>query len=209
MAERNALIIFVKNAELGKVKTRLAKSVGDQRALDIYDELLRHTRDVTFSIPARLYVYFSSFIPYSDPLWPSDHYVLKQQNGNDLGERMFNAFRDVFEENFDHVAIIGSDCAELTDAIIVRAFDELEASDVVIGPATDGGYYLLGMNELHPELFKNKNWSSDTVFEDTIRDMIDQNLIWQELPMLSDIDTEDDLHRMERLHKKGIIRNVF
>ena len=203
---KNALIIFVKNAILGKVKTRLADSVGAEKALRIYIELMQHTRDVTRTLTCDKLVYFSSYIPMSDLIWFGDEFQHRLQEGSDLGERMSRAFREVFEEGYDRVIIIGSDCAELNESIVIRAYHELEDSDIVIGPATDGGYYLLGMNEYHPELFENKTWSTNSVFDETIQDMIDNGWIWQELPILSDIDTEEDWNRIHIVKKNREIR---
>lgn len=206
MDSRDALLIFVKNAILGKVKTRLAKSVGAERALRIYIELLQHTRNITRSLECSKFVYFSTFIPMSDLIWAGDDFEQRLQNGEDLGERMKNAFKEVFNDGYKRVVVIGSDCVELNESIILRAFHELEDSDIVIGPATDGGYYLLGMNEYHPELFENKQWSTDKVFDETIQEMIEHGWVWQELPILSDIDTEEDLERIQKIQKQREIR---
>ncbi len=206
MNSRDALLIFVKNAVLGKVKTRLAESVGAERALRIYIELLQHTRNITQPVECEKFVYFSSFIPVSDMIWANDDFQQRLQQGEDLGSRMSNAFSEVFEEGHERAVVIGSDCAELNEAIIRRAYHELEDSDIVIGPATDGGYYLLGMNEYHPELFENKHWSTQTVFDETIHDMIEHGWVWQELPMLSDVDTEEDLERIRKMKKQREIR---
>lgn len=206
MDSRDALLIFVKNAILGKVKTRLAESVGAERALRIYIELLQHTRDITRSLECNKFVYYSTFIPVSDLIWNSDDFERRLQNGDDLGDRMSNAIREIFNEGYKHVVIIGSDCAELNEGIIIRAYHELDDSDIVIGPATDGGYYLLGMNEYHPELFENKQWSTDKVFDETIQEMIKYGWVWQELPILSDVDTEEDLERIRKIQKQREIR---
>lgn len=206
MKTRNALLIFVKNAILGKVKTRLAESVGAEKALRIYIELLRHTRDITQPLEYGKFVYFSSFIPDFDLIWSGDDFQQRIQHGDDLGSRMSNAFRDIFDEGYERAVVVGSDCAELTGEIIERAFHELEDSDMVIGPATDGGYYLLGMNEYHPELFENKHWSTETVFDETIQEMIDHGWIWQELPILADVDTEEDLERIQKMKRQREIR---
>lgn len=192
---RDALIIFVKNTEFGKVKTRLAKSVGNEEAMEIYRDLLKHTREIAASVDVDRFVYYSSYIPEEDQLWDKKDFEYRVQEGDDLGARMDKAFNEIFDEDYERSVIIGSDCLDLTREILEKAYEELNEADVVIGPARDGGYYLLGMSECYSGLFKNKKWSSNTVFDDTIDDMIRLGLIWYELPMLSDIDTLEDLQR--------------
>lgn len=115
------------------------------------------------------------------------------QQGDDLGERMQDAFQHLFNEGYSKVCIIGSDCYELNNNIIETAFKELDNADVVIGPVMDGGYYLLGCNKLIPEFFINKAWSTETVFADTLKDASALILSIQQLPVLNDIDDEKDL----------------
>lgn len=205
---KNALIIFTKIAEPGKVKTRLAKSIGDEKALEVYRKLIRHTRDVTINLDADLRVYFTPEAPLNHKIWDKHHYTYFKQKDGDLGHRMSQAFKETFDEGYEKVAIIGSDCAELTTKILEQAFSELDQADVVIGPAKDGGYYLLGMKDPDTDLFKNKHWSTDTVFEDTISDLIQKNKIWYELPILSDVDTVEDLNRIQFLSEQKKLREM-
>ena len=162
----SVLIIFVKNPVLGKVKTRLADALGEENALLIYQKLLQHTCLVTGNIIADKYVFYLEFINHND-LWKNEVYKKKLQHGNDLGERMKNAFELLFQKGYKEIVIIGSDCYELTEEIIMNAFGELKQKDVVIGPAKDGGYYLLGMNIFIPELFTGKSWSTNKVLQET------------------------------------------
>ena len=106
---------------------------------------------------------------------------------------MASAFSESFVQGYSSVCIIGTDCAEITQRIITNAFELLNESDVVLGPAKDGGYYILGMNKLYPEFFKNKRWSTNTVSEDTIQDFKTLHLSYSLLPTLSDIDEEKDV----------------
>lgn len=191
----NALIIFVKNPEYGKVKTRLTESVGESEALEIYKDLLKHTREVASSVAADRLVYFDSYIPDEDTIFDEAEFIYRLQKGEDRGSRMSRAFEEIFDDDYDRGIIIGSDCLDLNSEIMERAYEELDEADVVIGPARNGGYYLLGMNECYSELFSDKEWSSNTVFEATISDMIRLGLIWYELPMLSEVDTLEDLQR--------------
>jgi rSAM/selenodomain-associated transferase 1 len=192
MSSKNLLMLFVRNPELGKVKTRLAASVGPEVALDIYLHLLQHTRSVTQQLLVDKVVYYSERVEEQD-MWPNEHYQKKVQPAGDLGEKMAAAFEAAFAEGYTSVVIIGSDCQQLTPEIISRAFEELKTREVVIGPALDGGYYLLGMKHPHPELFQNKRWSTEHVFPDTLHDIERQHLSHTLLPALSDVDYLEDL----------------
>lgn len=195
MNDKKLLLLFVRNPELGKVKTRLAASVGPEKALEIYLHLLRHTRQVTQGLPVQKRVYYAEKVN-PDDLWPNEEYQKRVQQPGDLGQRMEAAFETAFAEGYTSVLIIGSDCLQLTSDIILRAFRELEQHEVVIGPALDGGYYLLGMKHLHPELFREKQWSTERVFPDTLYDIERLGLSHALLPRLSDIDYAEDLDEL-------------
>ncbi|MEO6452798.1 MAG: TIGR04282 family arsenosugar biosynthesis glycosyltransferase [Ginsengibacter sp.] len=188
---KHALIIFVKNPERGKVKTRLANTLGDEKALEIYISLLEHTRSIVTLLNVDKFVFYFDTPNYND-VWPNIIFNKKQQYGNDLGERMMNAFNEIFETGYERVSIIGSDCIELTGTIILTAFKELESSDIVIGPAADGGYYFLGMKKLHTALFYNIKWSTANVLEETIAGCDKEHLTYKLLPVLNDIDEAED-----------------
>ena len=190
--ELPALIIFVKNPVLGKVKTRLAETLGAENAVKIYEKLLRHTHDVTQDIIAEKYIFYADYIN-NDDLWENEIYHKEMQNGFDIGERMKNAFELLFDKGYKEIAIIGSDCYELTAKILLTAFDQLKNVDIVIGPAKDGGYYLLGMNILIPQLFENKNWSSNNVLSETISQIQDYKYSLYQLQALNDVDEEKDV----------------
>lgn len=191
---QNLLIIFVKNPEAGKVKTRLASSVGDLNALHIYKSLLSKTRNVASQTEAVRQVWYSSFINHTDK-WNTEIFQKKKQKGSNLGERMRNAFRQGFENQFNKIVIIGSDCPELTPAHINRAFNALGQYDAVIGPSEDGGYYLLGLSRLLDELFLDKAWSTSSVFGQTTVTLEKHNRSFRLLEVLNDIDTVDDLKK--------------
>ncbi len=191
------LIIFYRNPELGKVKSRLAATVGEERALAIYLKLASFTRAVTSVINCDRVVYYSEFIDREDN-WPNDDYFKHLQNGDDLGSKMMHAFETAFSQGYKHVCIIGTDCLELTSDILKEAFEVLKSKDVVIGPAYDGGYYLLGMNRLITTVFTNKNWSTNTVYSDTIDDLKHYRFSYGILPTLSDVDNESDLPQQLR-----------
>lgn len=186
------LIIFYRNPELGKVKTRLAATLGDAKALAIYLYLSAHTRTITENLPVDKVVFYSHYVDTEDN-WNNDLYQKQIQSGIGLGERMSQAFRNGFKSGYDSICIIGTDCFELTAGMVEEAFSKLQSYDTVIGPANDGGYYLLGMNTPYSEFFKNKLWSTNSVYEATIHDFKALELKYYELPILTDVDEEKDL----------------
>lgn len=193
--EENHLIIFVKNPVLGKVKTRLAAGIGNEKALEIYLQLLALTRTVSETVNCTRHVFYSDEI--ENDAWDDDKFNKHVQEGDDLGERMKNAFAKVFALGAKKAVIIGSDCPQLTSEIVVESFRILNENDVVIGPAEDGGYYLLGMKNLHAFLFENKEWSTDSVFKDTVIDLTKNQLNYGRSPQLSDLDTVQDLRLLK------------
>lgn len=197
---QQALLIFIRNPEMGKVKTRLAQEVGDLEALRIYNTLLAHTRQVTLAVDAHRMLFYSDFIDRNDE-WPDRRFDKHLQPKGDLGQRMQQAF-DMALQAEEGALIIGSDCPELTPAILHEAQDALQQHDFVIGPATDGGYYLLGMNHLDTTLFQNMPWSTDQVFEETIRRIETSNSSYHVLPTLSDIDYAKDWEEHRHLLEK-------
>ncbi len=193
---KTALIIFTRNPELGQCKTRLAKTVGDQSALDIYKYLLQHTANVSKHVNADRYVFYS-VDSNQDDIWSTTHFIKRLQKGNDLGERMHNAFDELLNSGYKKVIIIGSDLLDLNTEIVEHAIKTLDDNDVVLGPAEDGGYYLLGLKELLPKLFKNKAWGTETVRKDTLEDL--RNKTVSLLQPLNDIDTFDDMKHYNQL----------
>ena len=194
MNDERLLIILSKNPEAGQVKTRLARDVGEKKALEIYEILREHTALVTAKVSAERMVFYSSFIPSSD-LFRTTTFNFRLQEGADLGERMFDAIRSGFEAGFHHIVLIGTDCYELSSEILDEAFSALERSDAVVGPATDGGFYLIGLNRLIPELFLNRVWSTSAVLRESIRILQRRETPYELLSELSDIDTFDDLKK--------------
>ncbi len=191
MSTEGLLLIFVKNPQEGKVKTRLAEAVGSKHALQIYNKLLTYTRDVVKPLAVDIQVWYSDYIPLND-LWDEIGVEKRTQLGKDLGERMKHAFDCAFSDGYERVVIIGSDCALLTTEIIRNAFKKLETNDVTIGPSQDGGYYLLGMNEFYPAFFEDKEWSTSHVYQETMKEIEQRDLTFSTLPELNDVDTHDD-----------------
>ena len=187
---KNLLLVFTRNPELGKVKTRLAKTVGNATALKIYIFLLKRTRDIAIKVSADKAVYYSVKVREND-IWDASIFQKHQQVGEDLGIRMLHAFKNGFKAGYEKVMIIGSDLYDLTAETIENAFIALENNEVVIGPAEDGGYYLLGMNSLEEKVFKNKDWGTETVRKDTLEDLKDKKVFL--LGELNDVDIFEDI----------------
>lgn len=188
----NVLLIFVKNPVPGRVKTRLAASVGNNKALEVYAELLAITKKAALGADAERQVWYSDWIEQNDS-WDNDQFSKFLQDGDNLGERMMNAFEKAFENGAGSVVIIGSDCPAISKKHLDGAFYMLKTSEVVIGPSADGGYYLLGMKRFIPDLFSGINWSTPKVLEQTKEIVSNKNLSCSELEQLNDIDTAEDL----------------
>jgi len=186
----NLIIVFLKNAVKGKVKTRLAKEIGEDEALHVYHELLAITKSVLDQVTfADIHLYFSDELDKSS--WGDCPQFM--QSSGDLGVKMRQAFETEFANGYDKVIGIGSDLPELNVELLQDAFLALKKSDTVFGPAADGGYYLLGMNKLYQSIFTNKNWSTDGLYEETKQQLIENNVSLSELEKLNDIDTLEDL----------------
>jgi len=188
----NALLIFTRNPELGKVKTRLAKIIGDEKALEVYCDLLFQTMTVTKPINCDKFVFYDTTI-VEDDIWSNEFYYKKLQSNGDLGKRMQDAFESLFEMGYQNCIIIGSDLFDLKTSLVETAFSKLFDHDAVIGPAEDGGYYLLGLKMNNSLIFQNKDWGTNTVFAATISDLAFQKVCV--LDTLNDIDTFEDLER--------------
>ncbi len=187
---KKALIIFVKNPIPGNVKTRIARSVGDQRAAEIYIELLRHTRREVLKCETNRFVYYGDHINPSD-LWTSAKFVKRMQRQSDLGARMHRALQEVLT-NHDSAVIIGSDCLDMNAVYIEEAFTALQSSDLVIGPTYDGGYALIGLNKTEPSLFQDIEWSTERVYQQTIKAANKKGLKVNSLKKVQDIDYYQD-----------------
>ncbi len=189
---KNALIIFVRNPVLGKVKTRLAKTMGDENALKVYKALLRKTHETVKGLNCDKYIFYHGSINNNDS-WPASIYKKEVQVTGTLGEKMAAASEQIFDKGYEKLLIIGSDCYALTPEIIEEAFIKLSTAEVVIGPATDGGYYLIGQTRFIPALFALEEWSTPQVLQQTIDVCTAHGIPVFKLPMLSDVDEEKDI----------------
>ncbi|HZV12111.1 MAG TPA: TIGR04282 family arsenosugar biosynthesis glycosyltransferase [Candidatus Kapabacteria bacterium] len=190
------LLIFARYPTPGKVKTRLAATLGADRAATFY----RACAEYIFQECAKLDESVTRYLFYSDDAdnermrqWVGNDFLYMAQGTGDLGERMSNAFEKIFSEGAHKVIIIGTDVPDISAGIIGEAIRALDDCDAVIGPSRDGGYYLLGMKQLHEEIFSNITWGSGSVFAETVKRLQGKRLSLHSMLALADIDTEDDL----------------
>jgi rSAM/selenodomain-associated transferase 1 len=193
--KRASIIIFTRYPLEGKVKRRLASTIGNYYAKEFYkiisEQIINGTKLIRDSY---------KYVFYSDKnekdlikKWLGKSFIYSHQEGNDLGEKMTNAFHKVFSQGARKSIIIGTDIPDLSPHIIKEAIKKLDKTDIVIGPSKDGGYYLLGMKKYYPSLFKNIKYSSSTVFSETVAIAEKINLTYSTLELLQDIDTQDDI----------------
>lgn len=190
--DKSLLIIFVKNLVPGHVKTRLAEEIGIDGALDVYQYLVEHTAEITEELEVDKAVFYSEYVEIED-IWDDSQYKLLIQKGKNLGERMSNAFQKAFEMGYEKVVLIGSDSIEISENHLTEAFKQLGENSYVIGPAKDGGYYLLGMKEPTPAFFDEKKYGHDKVLKELLEEVAKTQKEFFLLDELSDIDTFQDL----------------
>lgn len=190
----SGIAVFAKNPTLGRVKTRLAKTVGEQKALEVYLFLLKNILNEVEKVEAHRYIFYDEDPVSSFFITHKNRFNLTVQNGEDLGSRMVNCFEKLFSVH-QKVVIVGSDIPYLNKEIIQSAFDGINAHQVALGPTIDGGYYLIGFTKkaFSSDFFYQIKWGTSEVFEKTINKI---KKVWYNpliLPMLQDIDTEEDL----------------
>ena len=193
----NALLYFVKYPEPGMVKTRLAKVVGDHHAAQVYRELTETNLGILNSLPSGFVKVIIAFDPFKNEeairSWLPGPYEYVAQKGSELGARLQNAFQFAFEKGFKKVMALGSDTLGLKPEVLHKAFDALNDYDIVLGPAKDGGYYLIGLSQTQPFVFQGIPWSTAAVFEATLAKVKGQRLSYFLLPELEDLDEEHNL----------------
>ncbi len=196
-AVRRNLIVFLRYPEAGKTKTRLISELGAEGAASLAHELTEHALDVAEAAAAGGEIDVSIWFTGCDDsrareLAPGN-FSYYEQSGPDLGSRMSVAFEATFSKGYEHVALIGTDCPELDEFVIHEAFDVLNDADVCIGPARDGGYYLIALRAPAPGLFEEVPWGSSEVLESTVRAADALGLSAEGLPLLWDVDRPEDL----------------
>jgi len=190
--QRRLLIVFVKAPRAGRVKTRLAQSVGADAACVIYQVLVGNLLRQIDSLGAVQLRFSPDGAEKEIRPWRRKGWVLAPQGSGGLGRRLMAAFREAFAAGFERVAVIGSDSPEITPNDIEDAWAALGEHDVVLGPTKDGGYWLIALRKVFPKLFKGIPWSTERVFEKTVEQARAAALRVHCLRELEDIDTEQD-----------------
>lgn len=195
MSKDRAVVVLAKNPIQGQVKTRLAKSVGDERALEIYKELYRHTLETMRKVPdCQLYVYQS---PAIDRQWvPFSEMEIRLQSDGDLGDRMHFALAETLSTH-RRVALVGADCPGMDETVVDKALSALSQVELVLGPSADGGFYLLASKAPQPDLLRNRKWSHGKVFQETIDIASKDGRSIFLLPELYDVDHLSDWERWQ------------
>jgi len=197
--DNRCLLFFIKNPEKGKVKTRVASAIGDKMAMKLYRRFLL---EMLSTLNRGTFLFYLCFHPENSlndlKDWLGDHYLYTPQMGENLGQRMKNGFVEAFSMNFKRVVLIGSDIPDLPLEFIEEAFNSLGEKDAVIGPSFDGGYYLIGFRDktFSPQVFEGIPWSTERVFEDTMKILKQEGLLVHTLPRWRDIDTIEDLKNL-------------
>ncbi len=202
---KNALIVFLKAPEKGKVKTRLSMDLDEGFVLELYQAFICDLLE-TLEPVSETFIY----------VWPPEKkndlealigkdYDFAPQKGNDLGDKMANALDEVFKKGYERAILIGGDIPEITADIIFQAFNILSACHCVVGPSKDGGYYLIGFQKFRfsTQVFDGIEWSTSKALEQTISTMKNLALSWGTLPALEDIDTLEDLNALAQRVEKG------
>ena len=192
----NCLLLFVKSPIKGQVKTRLAAQTGGDFVVELYKCFVEDMISLVENLGVQFKVCFCPANTKSTFLkWLGEQHCYRAQTGNNPGERLRNSFGNAFEEGFSNVIAIGSDSPDLPVHYLTESFEVLDAHDTVIGPANDGGYYLIGFSKegFIPDVFDNISWSTDSVFEQTISILKRHGRKMYLLPLWHDVDTTADL----------------
>ncbi|MBD2183877.1 TIGR04282 family arsenosugar biosynthesis glycosyltransferase [Planktothrix sp. FACHB-1355] len=194
---KECLILFTRYPEPGKAKTRLIPVLGAEGAANLHRQMtenaIAQAKQLQSFHSLSLEVHFTGG---NFPLmqeWLGNEMTYRQQAEGNIGFRMASAFQTAFSNNIDNVIIIGSDCPALNYEILAQAFQALQQHDLVLGPATDGGYYLIGLRHFIPQLFTDISWSTSEVFRQTVEIAGKLNLAAAYLTELSDVDRPEDL----------------
>ena len=210
MPDKPIVLLFIKAPVESRVKSRLAAAVGEEAALELYKNFILDIIDTlsTSGYPFRI-CFFPPDAKEAIRTWLIGH-PAAPQDGNDLGERMELALKKLFSEGFTNAILIGSDIPDLTPAVIHEALEALNENDAVIGPARDGGYYLIGFNQKSflPRIFRGIPWSTATVFRETMNILKESSLRVHLVPQWQDVDTLEDLKAFfERNRNSGFNRS--
>jgi uncharacterized protein len=186
------LIIFTRYPRPGQAKTRLIPALGPQGAAQLQSAMTEHSLLQARGLKRPIAIYYTNGSELELRDWLGEDLCYRTQCPGDLGAKMLGAFCDTLEEGTEAV-IIGTDCPDINTQLLAQTFQALKTSDLVLGPALDGGYYLIGLRRVIPELFNNIAWSTDRVLSQTLAIAKGLNLSIHLLPELPDIDRPEDL----------------
>jgi rSAM/selenodomain-associated transferase 1 len=188
-----AIVVFAREPVPGRVKTRLAEAIGGRAAARVYEILLDRTLSVVTATDCTPVV---SLADAAAPTWIDRLGVRWElQRGADLGSRMADAFERRFREDCERVVIVGSDCPQLHSRHLHEALDALESAPIALGPARDGGYWLVAQRRPGIDLFSGVSWSSPDTLDTTRRRLEEIGATWHEIETLDDVDTNEDLQK--------------
>jgi len=203
--DNNCILFFIKSPERGKVKRRLAASLGETVATELYSTFVLDALTTIDNCGAPITVcFYPPEAKKSIVAWLGRHYSYLPQRGTDLGQRMKHAFIDAFDRGFQRVIVVGSDIPDLPRDVIEGAITSLKTRDAVTGPSFDGGYYLIGFKRdtFQPQAFEGIFWGTETVFQATIHCLRTNGLALHTLPTWNDVDTVADLKDLFRRNRQ-------
>lgn len=196
----SCILLFVKAPQPGQVKSRLAKSIGQTHATQLYENFGLDLLACLGHLSSEVIIFFTPEAAATQvKTWLGKHHY-QPQSGQDLGERLHNAFESTFKLGFERVLVIGSDSPDLPVTILQTALEALQNHEVVIGPSEDGGYYALGFSRpgFLPAVFEDISWSTQTVFAQTLSCLQHHQRKLLQLPVWYDVDTLEDLQKFHR-----------
>jgi uncharacterized protein len=196
ISDKRCILVFVRAPEKGKVKTRLANTIGHDAAFHLYMSFVADELDMLRNLFFDVIICFHPYTErHSVENWLNHEFYFMAQHGDNLGQRMDHVFKEVFSQGYQQALLIGSDLPNLPSSIILDAFDHLTRYDAVIGPSEDGGYYLIGFcdNSYYREIFMQIGWGTAGVFEQTLLCFHERQLNYHALAKWRDIDNYEDL----------------
>jgi rSAM/selenodomain-associated transferase 1 len=197
MIAKQHLIIFTRYPEAGKTKTRMIDALGEQGAADLQKQMTEYTVSQVIKLQKTsaitVEIRFTGGNTKLMENWLGSDFIYQPQGEGDLGKRMLRSLTDAFANNTQEAIIIGTDCPGVNLPILRLAFEQLQKCDVVLGPALDGGYYLIGVRQAIPHLFNEITWGTSQVFTQTVEIIRNLNLSTVYLPSLADVDRPEDL----------------
>ncbi len=197
ISNKQHLIVFTRYPEPGKTKTRLIPALGAEGAANLQRQMTEHTLSQVQKLPAisstLVEIRFTGGNLQLMQAWLGNTFIYQPQGAGDLGQRMEQSLLNALQNGAQKVIFIGIDCPGVNSEILTTAFQNLDTHDLVIGPAVDGGYYLIGLKRYIPELFANINWGTETVLQRTINIAQQLSLSQVQLLPLADVDRPEDL----------------